>query len=150
CEKGTVEDVNDMREIKKGLDAVKAANPDLVALAAHEAFRVPEAALVAAALPRLTPWNIFSHKHMRQRGERMERRSQRRIGTVRALNMYSVAPFFLGYFRSLGLDPQNLIFSDYTSEQLYKEGANRGAIDPCFPSKIGIPHVHNLLAKKHT
>ncbi|MBI1984074.1 MAG: CoA activase, partial [Acidobacteria bacterium] len=28
---------------------------------------------------------------------------------------------------------------------LYKEGAKRGAIDPCFPSKVGIPHVHNLL-----
>ena len=150
CEKGTVEDVNDMREIKKGLDAVKAANPDLVALAAHEAFRMPEAAVVADPLPRLTAWNVFSHKQLRLRRERMERRSKLRIGIVRALNMYSVAPFFLGYFRSLGLDPQNLIFSDYTSEQLYKEGANRGSIDPCFPSKIGIPHVHNLLARKHT
>jgi predicted nucleotide-binding protein (sugar kinase/HSP70/actin superfamily) len=80
----------------------------------------------------------------------MGRRPQLRIGMVRALNMYSVAPFFLGYFQSLGLDPQNLVFSDYTSEQLYKEGAKRGAIDPCFPSKVGIPHVHNLLYRKHT
>jgi predicted nucleotide-binding protein (sugar kinase/HSP70/actin superfamily) len=32
---------------------------------------------------------------------------------------------------------------------LYKEGAKRGAIDPCFPSKLGIPHVHNLLYEKH-
>ena len=38
---------------------------------------------------------------------------------------------------------------DYTTEELYKEGAKRGAIDPCFPSKIGIPHVHNLLYKHH-
>ena len=55
----------------------------------------------------------------------------------------------LAYFQSLGLDPANLVFSDYTSEGLYKEGAKRGAIDPCFPSKIGIPHVHNLLHHKH-
>src|SRR5262249_25349881 len=34
-------------------------------------------------------------------------------------------------------------------EELYKEGAKRGAIDPCFPSKLGIPHVHNLLYKVH-
>ena len=27
--------------------------------------------------------------------------------------------------------------------------SKRGAIDPCFPSKIGIPHVHNLLYKHH-
>jgi predicted nucleotide-binding protein (sugar kinase/HSP70/actin superfamily) len=32
---------------------------------------------------------------------------------------------------------------------MYKEGAKRGAIDPCFPSKLGIPHVHNLLYKAH-
>ena len=56
-----------------------------------------------------------------------------------------MTPIFTGYFASLGLKPENLVFSDYTSEQLYKEGAKRGAIDPCFPSKLGIPHVHNLL-----
>jgi activator of 2-hydroxyglutaryl-CoA dehydratase/predicted nucleotide-binding protein (sugar kinase/HSP70/actin superfamily) len=150
CEKGTVEDINDMREIKKGLDAVKAANPNLVEMAAHEAFRPPEVALVADAPPRLTPWNVLRHKALQRRRERMQRRPQIRIGLVRALNMYGLAPFFLGYFQSLGLDPQNLVFSDYTSEQLYKEGAKRGAIDPCFPSKIGIPHVHNLLYRKHS
>jgi predicted nucleotide-binding protein (sugar kinase/HSP70/actin superfamily) len=32
---------------------------------------------------------------------------------------------------------------------LYKEGAKRGSIDPCFPSKLGLPHVHNLIYKKH-
>jgi predicted nucleotide-binding protein (sugar kinase/HSP70/actin superfamily) len=32
---------------------------------------------------------------------------------------------------------------------MYREGATRGAIDPCFPAKIGIAHVHNLLAVKH-
>jgi predicted nucleotide-binding protein (sugar kinase/HSP70/actin superfamily) len=150
CEKGTVEDVNDMREIKKGLDAVKAANPNLVEIAAHEAFKPPEVAPVSDPLPKLTAWNVLQHRALRQRIERMSRRSEVRIGLVRALNMYGTAPFFLGYFQSLGLAPQNLIFSDYTSEQLYKEGAKRGAIDPCFPSKIGIPHVHNLLHHKHT
>jgi predicted CoA-substrate-specific enzyme activase len=150
CEKGTVEDVNDMRDIKKGLDAVKAANPNLVELSAHEAFKPPEVPNVADSLPRLTAWNMLSHRTLRQRIERMQRRPEIRIGIVRALNMYSTAPFFLGYFQSLGLDQKNLLFSDYTSEQLYKEGAKRGAIDPCFPSKIGIPHVHNLLHHKHT
>ena len=41
------------------------------------------------------------------------------------------------------------MFSDYTSEELYKAGAKRGSIDPCFPSKLGIPHVHNLLYVHH-
>src|SRR6185436_17226153 len=53
-------------------------------------------------------------------------------------------------FQSLGIRAANLIWSDYTSEEMYKEGAKRGAIDPCFPSKIGIPHVHNLLFHKIT
>jgi activator of 2-hydroxyglutaryl-CoA dehydratase/predicted nucleotide-binding protein (sugar kinase/HSP70/actin superfamily) len=150
CEKGTVEDVNDMRDIKKGLDAVKAANPNLAEVAAHEVFKPVDVANVADPLPRLTLWNSPRHKALKTRIERMERRAKIRIGMVRALNAYSVSPFFMGYFQSLGLDPQNLIYSDYTSEQLYKEGAKRGAIDPCFPSKIGIPHVHNLLYRKHS
>ena len=67
----------------------------------------------------------------------------------RVLNMYSMTPIFTGYFASLGLKAEKPGFSDYTSEQLYKEGAKRGAIDPCFPSKLGIPHVHNLLYVVH-
>jgi predicted nucleotide-binding protein (sugar kinase/HSP70/actin superfamily) len=63
--------------------------------------------------------------------------------------MYSVMPLFSGYFEALGIPSENLIYSDYTSESLYKEGAKRGAIDPCFPSKVGIPHVHNLLYVHH-
>ena len=53
------------------------------------------------------------------------------------------------YFESLGVKAENIFWSDYTNEQLYKEGAKRGAIDPCFPSKLGIPHVHNLLYVVH-
>jgi predicted nucleotide-binding protein (sugar kinase/HSP70/actin superfamily) len=79
----------------------------------------------------------------------MKKRAEIRIGMPRVLNMYSMTPIFTGYFASLGLKAENLVFSDYTSEQLYKEGAKRGAIDPCFPSKLGIPHVHNLLYTVH-
>jgi predicted nucleotide-binding protein (sugar kinase/HSP70/actin superfamily) len=67
----------------------------------------------------------------------------------RVLNMYSQTPIFTGYFASLGVKAENIVYSDYTSEELYKEGAKRGAIDPCFPSKLGIPHIHNLLYKVH-
>ena len=40
------------------------------------------------------------------------------------------------------------MYSDYTSNELYRAGASRGAIDPCFPAKIGLAHVHNLLFVK--
>jgi predicted nucleotide-binding protein (sugar kinase/HSP70/actin superfamily) len=63
--------------------------------------------------------------------------------------MYSTAPFFTGYLAALGVQERNLVFSDYTSEQLYKEGAKRGSIDPCFPSKVANSHVHNLIFEAH-
>src|SRR4029079_14525039 len=65
------------------------------------------------------------------------------------LNMYSQSPFFIGFFMSLGVPHQNLIFSEYTNEELYMRGAKRWQIYPCFPSKLGIPHVHDLLYIQH-
>ena len=144
CEKGTVENIEEMRGIKGNLDKVKKANPNFVEVAAKAVFRVPDVPLVADALPK---FQITAAQ--RKRAELMKKRAQYRIGMPRVLNMYSQTPIFSGYFASLGIEAQNIVFSDYTSEELYKEGAKRGAIDPCFPSKLGIPHVHNLLYKLH-
>jgi predicted CoA-substrate-specific enzyme activase len=144
CEKGLVEDVNDMREIKKGLDAMKKENPNLAEVGARAVFKSYNPPLVADPLPR----RAFTQKQ-KKRAELMKKRKELHIGIPRILNMYSVAPIFGAYFESLGIPPENLIYSDYTSETLYKEGAKRGAIDPCFPSKVGIPHVHNLLYVHH-
>jgi activator of 2-hydroxyglutaryl-CoA dehydratase/predicted nucleotide-binding protein (sugar kinase/HSP70/actin superfamily) len=144
CEKGLVEDVEAMRVIKKGLDAVKGSNPNLVEIAAKAVFKSFTPPNVADALPRFA----FTKKQ-KERVELMKKRDQIRIGMPRALNMYSQTPVFSAYFEALGVKAENIIYSDYTSEQLYKEGAKRGAIDPCFPSKVGIPHVHNLLYVHH-
>ncbi|MCB9849336.1 MAG: CoA activase [Phycisphaerales bacterium] len=149
CEKGTVEDVNDMRDIKSGLDAVKKANPNLLEIAAREAFRPVEVDNVADPLPKVSALNVLRRKEIEKRRALMERRKDVRIGFPRVLNMYSQAPFFMGFFQSLGVSPKNLVYSDYTNEELYKRGAKRGAIDPCFPSKLGIPHVHDLLYTQH-
>jgi predicted nucleotide-binding protein (sugar kinase/HSP70/actin superfamily) len=45
--------------------------------------------------------------------------------------------------------PANIVYSDVTSTEMYRAGASRGAIDPCFPSKVALAHVHNLLYVKH-
>ena len=79
----------------------------------------------------------------------MQRRKDYRIGIPRVLNMYSFSPVFAGYLEALGIQPENIVYSDYTNGDMYRAGATRGAIDPCFPSKIGIAHVHNLLMVKH-
>ena len=79
----------------------------------------------------------------------MERRGSIRIGIPRVFNMYAFAPFFTGYLESLGVDPKNIVFSDFTTNEMYRAGTTRGAIDPCFPSKVALAHVHNLLFTKH-
>ena len=144
CEKGTVENVDDMRNIKSGLDAIKKENPNLVELAAKAAFRSYSPPIVADPLPK----HAFT-KAQKRRLELIKKRATIKIGIPRLLNQYSTGPFWTAYFESLGVQPENIIWSDFTSEQLYKEGCKRGAIDPCFPSKIGIPHTHNLLYVHH-
>jgi predicted CoA-substrate-specific enzyme activase len=147
CEKGTVEDVNDMKDIKAGLDKIKAKHPNFVDIAAHEVFRPVNAKSVADPLPS-RGWKGWA-KGDKERRDLMENRGKVRIGIPRVLNIYTYAPLFNGYFESLGVQPENIIYSDYTTQELYRAGASRGAIDPCFPAKIGISHVYNLIQEKH-
>ena len=142
CEKGTVEDVDSMREIKKGLDASKKAHPNFIDIAANEVWRPRTPGVVADAIPARA-WT----RAAKARVEAMKRRGKVRIGMPRVLNMYTYAPLFSGYFESLGVSGGNLVYSEFTGGEMYREGATRGAIDPCFPAKIGIAHVHNLLVK---
>jgi activator of 2-hydroxyglutaryl-CoA dehydratase/predicted nucleotide-binding protein (sugar kinase/HSP70/actin superfamily) len=144
CEKGTVEDVNDMKGIKAGLDQIKDANPNFVDIAAHEVFRPQNSKSVADPIPARS-WT----RAAKERIEKMETRNQLRIGIPRVLNQYVYAPLFNAYLESLGVQPENIVYSDFTSPELYRAGASRGSIDPCFPAKIGISHVYNLIQVKH-
>jgi hypothetical protein len=45
---------------------------------------------------------------------------------------------------------QNVVFSDDTSEEMWIEGGKYGSIDPCYPSKVGQAHIHNLLFHHHS
>ena len=147
CEKGSVEDVDDMKEIKGGLDAVKAQNPNFVELASREVFRFRTTDIVADALPAIR-WLDTNKSEKRKRIAAMEARKSIRIGIPRVFYMYSHAQMFNGYFQALGIPSENIVYSDYTSNELYRAGASRGAIDPCFPAKVGLAHVHNLLFVK--
>ncbi len=148
CEKGTVEDLDEMKDIKAGLDAIRGKNPNYVDVAATEVFRHRNVRLVADPEPSCK--GMFTPKAVKERAARMQGRKNFRIGMPRLLNTYTYAPFFNAYFASLGLQAENILYSDYTTPELYRAGASRGAIDPCYPSKIGIAHVYNLLATKHT
>ncbi|HTV15347.1 MAG TPA: BadF/BadG/BcrA/BcrD ATPase family protein [Acidobacteriaceae bacterium] len=148
CEKGTVEDLNDMKGIKADIDRIKAANPNFVDVAARDVFRHREVPNVADPIPSAK--GFFASKQAKQRAALMERRGEFRIGIPRLLNTYTYAPLFNAYFASLGIKSENIVYSDYTTPELYRAGASRGAVDPCYPSKIGIAHVYNLLAVKHS
>jgi activator of 2-hydroxyglutaryl-CoA dehydratase/predicted nucleotide-binding protein (sugar kinase/HSP70/actin superfamily) len=147
CEKGLVEDVNEMKDIKAGLEKIRDQYPNFVDYASKEVFRPTNAKSVADPLPT-RGWAGWS-KGAKERRAVMENRGKVRIGIPRVLNIYTYAPLFNAYFESLGVQPENIIYSDYTSSELYRAGASRGAIDPCFPAKIGISHVYNLIQEKH-
>ncbi len=73
CEKGQVEDVNDMRDIKAGLDEIKGKYPNFVDFAAHEVFRPVNAKSVADPIPSAKFWN----KAAKERIALMEKRKKR-------------------------------------------------------------------------
>jgi predicted nucleotide-binding protein (sugar kinase/HSP70/actin superfamily) len=63
--------------------------------------------------------------------------------------MYAYAPLFSAYLESLGVLAENIVYSGFTSAEMYRTGSSRGSIDPCFPSKIAIAHIHDLLFRSH-
>jgi len=144
CEKGAVDDVQSMRGIQAHQDATRAANPNLVEIAAREIWRSRHPESVADKLPARA-WSAAA----RRRIALAERRPLMRIGIPRVLNMYAYAPLFSAYLESLGVRAENIVYSDVTTSEMYRSGSSRGSIDPCFPSKIAIAHFHNLLFKQH-
>ena len=144
CEKGAVEDVETMRGIKANLDATKAANPNLVEIVAREVWRSRNPESVADPIPAHV-WTAAARRRMAL----MKQRGRLRIGIPRVLNMYAYAPLFRSYLESLGVAAENIVYSDFTSGEMYRAGSSRGSIDPCYPSKITIAHVHNLIFNKH-
>src|SRR2546425_744897 len=82
CEKGGVEDVNDMKDIKAGLDTVKNANPNFVDVAAREAFKAKNVKIVADPIPAKS----WLNKKNNGRIALMQNRKNIKIGIPRLLN----------------------------------------------------------------
>jgi predicted CoA-substrate-specific enzyme activase len=166
CEKGTVEDVEEMKKIKASLDAVKNANPNFVEVAAKYAFKSYSPKVVADyvtpyKVPEAPPTGLIGKLFGKKKEQVVElpwwadrekvkqKRTTTRIGLPRVLNMYSTGPFWQTYLEAVGVPSKNVVWSDFTDEKLFKEGSRRGSIDACFPSKIGIAHAHNLIYGKN-
>ncbi len=121
CEKGMVVDKDSLKEHINALKDIKDRFPDMTKVSAKMVFGNFEVDEVSDKLKGIV------------------------VGIPKVLNFYSLAPFFLGYFKSLGA---NVIYSPFTTENMVKRDMIGGAIDPCFPSKVALAHVVNLLRKK--
>ncbi len=160
CEKGTVESKEAVVALNKERRKLKKSFPNLVDFEAHILFRsfykpepIPEKGT------RFT-YDYYKRKWFGLGGlvktskdryfdtassDDYEYRKTIRIGIPKVLNIYSVAPFLRCYLETLGLTKRNIVFSENTSEELWREGGKYGSIDPCFPSKVTQAHIHNLL-----
>ena len=67
------------------------------------------------------------------------------VAIPRALNVYSSAPLLRTYLELVGIPSSQILFSGFTNEDMYLEGAKYGSIDPCFPAKVAQSHVYSLL-----
>ena len=166
CEKGTVESRDALLELRRNRKQLHATTPNLVhdesLLLFASAWTLPpkptEADTVAVESVRTTlgGWGPTLRTRTRRpfRRSNPEARARRRALTIaipRALNVYNLAPFLRTYLEALDLDPQRILFSDFSSEEMFLEGAKYGSVDACYPAKVAQAHVHQLLfGKKFT
>ena len=159
CEKGTVESKEALKVLSKERNAIRRQFPNLVEEESRLAF-------TPFYKGRPMPLAGSSKKDIavrRRSFRRIARRvvhrgfkrshvdlSQVKIGMPRVMNLYTMGPFFRGYFQALGLPSENLVWSPPTSEEMWAEGGRYGSIDPCFPSKVIQAHIHELLFHAHT
>ena len=158
CEKGTVEKMEDMKVIKARLDEIRKANPNFVEKASTEAFRSFSPPKVASMLDEEEEEQVAQRKGLLSRFRKQksvtvakaspevrELRENIKIAMPRVLNMYTLSPFFGAYFEALGVHFRHVTYSDYTDPLMWYKGSRRGSIDQCFPSKVAIAHIHNLV-----
>lgn len=156
CEKGTVESKEAVVSLNKERRKLKAEYPNLVDYEANMAFRplpkdktVSEVNVNKISKTKLASFFTAGKKHTINKLAVKKVRDDFRVGIPRVLNHYTNAPFMRAYLDALGLKQTNIVFSDQTSEELWNDGGKYGAIDPCYPAKVSLAHVHHLLYKKH-
>ncbi len=162
CEKGTVESEDAMLALTADRKRLMKQFPNLVDTEAkllfrhffdHEPLPAP-GTLKADAEVKKTLLGArrvaVTRPFERSSQAAQDRRARIRIGIPKVLNIWSTAPFWRTYFETLGIQRQNVVFSDDTSEEMWMEGGKYGSIDPCYPSKVGQAHLHHLLFHQHT
>jgi activator of 2-hydroxyglutaryl-CoA dehydratase/predicted nucleotide-binding protein (sugar kinase/HSP70/actin superfamily) len=162
CEKGTVESEEAMLALTAERKQLGKRYPNLVDVESKLLFRhfydqrpLPEAGApkqdVEVRRTLLGARRLeIERGFQRSPAEAIERRRRLRVGIPRVLNIWSTAPFWRTYLETLGIQRQHVVFSDETTEELWIEGGKYGSVDPCYPSKVGQAHIHNLLFHHHS
>jgi predicted nucleotide-binding protein (sugar kinase/HSP70/actin superfamily) len=70
--------------------------------------------------------------------------NKRNLGIPKGISYYNNFPFYYGFFNKLGF---NIVLSDNTTSKLINDGAKLVVSDTCFPIKVFVGHVINLLDK---
>ncbi len=140
CERGEAESAEAVKEINSSWKSLRKSCPNYVQLAGEQAWLPthPASAVINSHRKLAT---LFSSRDT----TRKQFRSQIQIGIPKALNLFTYAPLFSAYFESLGIPAQNLHYSRFSSPERYQQAAGFSAVDPCFPSKVAIAHVFELL-----
>jgi predicted CoA-substrate-specific enzyme activase len=162
CEKGTVESEAAMLELTKKRKQLMKEFPNLVDYESKQVYRhfydappMPEATHEITDVEVQKGFFGVKKKAIRRHFRRSsatawEARRRIRIGIPKVLNVWTLAPFMRTYLETLGIQKQNVVFSDNTSEEMWLEGGKYGSIDPCYPSKVAQAHIHNLLFHQHS
>jgi len=73
-------------------------------------------------------------------------RAKLRVGIPKVLNIWTTHQFWLGFFQSLGVPNNRVVFSSDTSEAQTREyGRGRGTVDCCYPVKCISGHYGELV-----
>jgi predicted CoA-substrate-specific enzyme activase len=132
CEKGSADDVKQMKREERRRLAELDDTPNTAQLAAEMVFEEFDFEPMPAGVRTAddAEW---------------ERRRAMAVGIPKLLNLFFYAPFFNVYLRCLGVG--RVVYSDFTTTKLWEQGNKFGSIDPCFPAKAAPALVYDLLKR---
>ncbi len=160
CLKGTVESPQALKELKAKRKKLEQKIPNLIKEETKALFssnyileQHPIEITKQKVINTLNGWGPTFRKKITRKfrssnNQNREHRQNLHIAIPKVLNIYSVAPFLRTYLEALDIKPKNIIFSDFTNEDMYLEGSKYGSVDACFPAKVAQAHIYSLMFSK--
>ncbi|MDM5271373.1 acyl-CoA dehydratase activase-related protein [Sulfurovum sp. zt1-1] len=163
CEEGTVESHDALKLLKEERKALQSSVPNLIKKECHTLFipsyelaQKPDShTLITEQQVKLTlgGWGPTLRKKVTRTfdvssEENKNYRQSLKVCIPKVLNVYSLAPFLRTYLEALEINPLNIVFSGFSNEDMFLEGAKYGSVDSCYPAKVAQSHVYSLLFDK--